>query len=170
MAQAHDELLFPTRLLAQRIDSNDAGLRQMAERFVGNEMRRFPLDIGRQVEVLVDRQLAAGGASIKLIAAQMGQHPRTLERRLRHRTWCSGDIVDRVRRTRASQYLSQSVIPLSQVAASLGYSSQTSLNRACLRWFGQTPNALRRQGTGELRRRFKPGYSRRLARPCRPCG
>ena len=148
MAQAHDELLFPTRLLAQRIDSNDAGLRQMAERFVGNEMRRFPLDIGRQVEVLVDRQLAAGGASIKLIAAQMGQHPRTLERRLRAQDLVFRDIVDRVRRTRASQYLSQSVIPLSQVAASLGYSSQTSLNRACLRWFGQTPNALRRQGTG----------------------
>ena len=48
---------------------------------------------------------------------------------------------------RASEYLAQSVIPLSQVTALLGYSSQTSLNRACLRWFGQTPNALRRQGS-----------------------
>ena len=147
MAQAEDELLFPTHLLAQRIDSNDAGLRQMAERFVGNEMRRFPLDIGRQVEVLVDRQLSAGGASIKLIAGQMGQHPRTLERRLQAQDLVFRDIVDRVRRTRASEYLAQSVIPLSQVAALLGYSSQTSLNRACLRWFGQTPNALRRQGS-----------------------
>lgn len=148
LAQVHDELLFPSRLLAQRIDSNDPSLRQMAERFVGNEMRRFPLDIGRQVEVLVDRQLPAGGASIKLIAGQMGQHPRTLERRLRAQDLVFKDIVERVRRTRASEYLGQSVIPLSQVAALLGYSSQTSLNRACLRWFGQTPNVLRRQGTG----------------------
>ena len=149
MAQAHDELLFPTRLLAQRIDSNDASLRQMGERFVGNEMRRFPLDIGRQVEVLVDRQLSAGGASIKLIAGQMGQHPRTLERRLQAQDLVFRDIVDRVRRTRASEYLAQSVIPLSQVAALLGYSSQTSLNRACLRWFAHTPNVLRRQGSRE---------------------
>jgi AraC-like DNA-binding protein len=150
MGQPQDELLFPTRLLAQRIDSNDAGLRQMAERFVGNEMRRFPLDIGRQVEVLIDRQLPAGGASIKLIAGQMGQHPRTLERRLQAQDLVFKDIVDRVRRTRASEYLGQSVIPLSQIAALLGYSSQTSLNRACLRWFGKTPNVLRRQqGTRE---------------------
>lgn|GEM_PF-200769 len=147
MAQLHDELLFPTALLAQRIDSNDASLRQMAERFVGNEMRRFPLDIGRQVEVLVDRQLSSGGASIKLIAGQMGQHPRTLERRLQAQNLVFKDIVDQVRRTRASEYLGQSVIPLCQIADLLGYSSQTSLNRACLRWFGQTPNALRRQGS-----------------------
>ncbi|MCB1688177.1 MAG: AraC family transcriptional regulator [Halioglobus sp.] len=147
MAQAHDELLFPTRILAHRINSNDVRLRQMAERFVGNEIRRFPLDIGRQIEELVDRQLAHGGASIKYIAGQMSQHPRTLERRLQAQDLVFRDIVDRVRRTRASEYLAQSVIPLSQVAALLGYSSQTSLNRACLRWFGQTPNALRRKGT-----------------------
>ena len=149
MAQAHDELLFPTGLLAQRIDSNDASLRQMAERFVGNEMRRVPLDIGRQVEALVDRQLSTGVASIKIIAGQLGQHPRTLERRLRAQDLVFKDIVDGVRRTRAREYLAQSVIPLSQIAAMLGYSSQTSLNRACLRWFGQTPNALRRQGIRE---------------------
>ena len=145
MAQAHDELQFPTQLLAQRIVNSDSSLRQMAERFVGNEMRRFPLDIERQIEVLVDRQLPAGGASIKLIARQMGQHPRTLERRLQAQDLVFKDIVDRIRRTRASEYLAQSLIPLSQIAALLGYSSQTSLNRACLRWFGQTPNTLRRQ-------------------------
>jgi AraC-like DNA-binding protein len=146
MAQEHDELLFPTRLLAQSIEGSDSSLRQIAERFVGNEMRRFPLDIGRQIEVLVDRQLATGGASIKHIAGQMGQHPRTLERRLQTQDLLFRDIVDGVRRMRASEYLAQSVIPLSQVAALLGYSSQTSLNRACLRWFGQTPNTLRGRG------------------------
>ena len=146
LGQAYDELLFPSLLLTQSIDSNDARLRQMAERFVGNEMRRFPLDIGRQVEALIDRQLSTGGASIKHIAGQMGQHPRTLERRLQAQGLVFRDILDEVRRNRANEYLAQPVIPLSEVAALLGYSSQTSLNRACLRWFGQTPNVLRRQG------------------------
>ena len=49
------------------------------------------------------------------------------------------DIVDRLRRERASEYLPYSAIPLAQVAALLGYSDQTALTRACRRWFGESP-------------------------------
>lgn len=145
-SQAHDELIFPSALLNLPIDPERSDLRQTAERFINNVLRRYPLDIGRQVEALVDRQLSIGGGSIDRVAAQLGLHRRTLQRRLATQSLYFDDIVDTVRRTRALEYLQHPAIPLTQVSALLGYSEQSSLNRACLRWFGQTPATVRLGG------------------------
>lgn len=143
LGQAEDAVLFPTALLDVKIDSTRGDLRSSAERFLQHVIRRFPLDIGRQVETLVDRQLAVGGGSIMRIAEQLGLQHRTLQRRLACQGLLFEDIVDGVRRNRAEEYLPHRDIPLIQIAALLGYNNQTSLNRSCLRWFGKPPNALR---------------------------
>lgn len=48
--QPHDEILLPLAVLDRVIDTDRGGLAAAAERFVRHTMRRFPLDIGRQVE------------------------------------------------------------------------------------------------------------------------
>jgi AraC-like DNA-binding protein len=53
------------------------------------------------------------------------------------------DIVDRVRRHRAHEYLLRTAIPLKQVSTLLGYTEQSTFIRACRRWFGRSPLALR---------------------------
>ncbi|MGB8052943.1 MAG: helix-turn-helix domain-containing protein, partial [Azonexus sp.] len=55
------------------------------------------------------------------------------------------DILDRVRRSQAHEFLAQAALPLVDVAILLGYSEQRSLSRACQRWFGTTPAALRKE-------------------------
>ena len=122
-------------------------------------MRRFPLDIGRQAQNLIDRQLANGCGSIQRIAKQLGLHTRTLQRRLSEQGLFFEDIVDAVRRTRAEEYLPYEAIPLAQVAALLGYSEQSSLNRSCMRWFGKTPALIRAEGVP--RRRDSKGAAER---------
>lgn len=141
--EASDKLVFPTRLLTTSVDSGNVELQQAAERFVANVMRRSPLDIAQQVEALVARQLAAGGCGIRLVAVQLGMHPRTLQRRLAAQRLVFEDIVDRLRRERAGELLPHAAIPLAQVGELLGYSEQSSFVRACRRWFGRTPQAER---------------------------
>jgi AraC-like DNA-binding protein len=141
--QDSDCLSFPTRLLEIAMAPDSGALQQAAQRYVSNVIRRFPLDITRQVEALIDRQLATGGGSLIQVARELGLHERTLQRRLKEQDVFFEDIVDKLRRNRAEEFLSYPAIPLAQVAALLGYSEQSSFIRVCKRWFGATPQAYR---------------------------
>lgn len=143
LGQEFDRLVFPTRLLEVSIDPGSAGLKAAAERYVGNLLRRYPLDIEQQVEALVERQLATRGCGIDRVASQLGMHRRTLQRRLESQGLQFEDIIDGLRRRRADQLLPHPVIPLTQVCELLGYAEQSSFNRACRRWYGATPQATR---------------------------
>lgn len=143
--QPFDALIFPSELLDVRIDQANDQLRRKAERYINDVVQRFPLDIGKQTSALVDRQLATGHFSLRDIAYQLGTHQRTLQRRLSEQNLVFEDIVDQLRRERASEYLQSSAIPLIQVATFLGYSNQAVFTRACRRWFGDSPQRLRQR-------------------------
>ena len=142
--QPFDALTFPSGLLDVRIDQANDELRRKAERYINDVVQRFPLDIGKQTSALVDRHLATGLFSLRDIARQLGMHERTLQRRLSEQDLVFEDIVDQLRREWASEYLHSSAIPLIQVATFLGYSNQAAFTRACRRWFGDSPQRLRR--------------------------
>ena len=143
--QPRDRMALPASLLAVPIDQDNAMLRDTAERFVGNVIRRHPLDLAQQVEALAARQLTAGGNHLRRIASQLGLHPRTLQRRLKEQDLHFEDVLDALRRRQAREYLGYAALPLTEVAALLGYTEQSSFNRACRRWFGATPQVLRDQ-------------------------
>ncbi len=156
LGQEVNRLAFPTRLLDVPIDPDHPELQVAAERYVGNLLRRFPLDLGQQVEALVERQFAAGGCGIDRIAKQLGMHRRTLQRRLELHGMHFEDIVDRLRRRRADELLPHPAIPLTQVCELLGYAEQSSFNRACRRWYGETPQARRAHQQRGGRHRKEP--------------
>jgi AraC-like DNA-binding protein len=54
------------------------------------------------------------------------------------------EYLARWRMTKAAQALRESELPLSEVAASIGYQSEASFNRAFKRWGGVAPGAYRR--------------------------
>jgi AraC-like DNA-binding protein len=147
--QPFDALIFPSQLLDVEIDQANDELRRKAERYINDVVQRFPLDIGKQTSALVDRHLATGHFSLREIARQLGTHERTLQRRLSEQNLVFEDIVDQLRSERASEYLQSSAIPLIQVATFLGYSSQAAFTRACRRWFGDSPQRLRRRNHGK---------------------
>ena len=151
--QADDSLSIPRHLLDIPIGANDSLVHKAAERFLGNLVRRFPLDVTRQVETLVERQLASGGGSLQRVAEQLGLHERTLQRRLHEQGSFFEDIVDRLRQQRARTLLLDTALPLAEIASALGYSEQSSLNRSCSRWFGMSPNAYRKNGTSQQKHR-----------------
>ncbi|MBF7729231.1 AraC family transcriptional regulator [Pseudomonas sp. N040] len=143
--QAGHGVIFPHALLEHPINGSNPQICAEAERFVRHLIRRNPLDLACQIEELIARQLAAGGCSLADIARQLSMHERTLQRRLDDQQIRFADILDRVRQQQAREYLRQPALPLPEVASLLGYSEQRSLSRACRRWFGTTPGALRAQ-------------------------
>ncbi|NJD24729.1 MAG: AraC family transcriptional regulator [Betaproteobacteria bacterium] len=141
--QSGNGVIVPKALLEQVLDGGSPHIRVAVERFVSNLIRRNPLDLVQQIEELIARQLANGDCSLAGIAQQLGMNERTLQRRLEARQIRFSNILDRVRQSQAREFLAQPALPLSEVAILLGYSEQRSLSRACLRWFGTTPAALR---------------------------
>lgn len=81
---------------------------------------------------------------IESVAAAMGLTPRTLQRRLREESQTFRGLVDEVRRDTATRYLVDSVIPVTEIGARLGYGNLPSFTRACYRWHGASPLAVRR--------------------------
>lgn len=142
--QPFDALIFPSVLLDVSIDQANDELRRKAERYINDVVQRFPLDIGKQTTALVERELATGHFGLCDIARQLGMHERTLQRRLREQDLVFENIVDQLRRERATEYLQSSALPLTQAATFLGYSNQAAFTRACRRWFGDSPQRLRR--------------------------
>lgn len=143
LQQAADRLLFPVELLQVPIDSANSALQEAAERSVRHLIQRYPLDLGRQVSGLVERSLTSGNCTLPVIAVQMQTPPHMLQRRLAALGLRFEDIVDNLRRERARDLLPHPHIPLTEVAFLLGYGDPSSLTRACRRWFGKTPKALR---------------------------
>ena len=78
------------------------------------------------------------------IAALLSLHPRTLQRRLDALGTSFEAVRDDVYRGAALRYLGETDIALAQVAAAMGYSEHSAFTRACNRWFGRAPSAMRR--------------------------
>ncbi len=150
--QGLDALVFHRDYLDRRIDQNDPLLRRTIESYVANVLAARPMDLPGQVEVFVRRLLPTRECTLQTIAGHVSMHCRTLQRRLEEEGKSFAGIVDEIRRDRALLYLAQRQMPLSQVAGLLGYSEQSSFNRACLRWFDVTPLTIRR---GLLRARVE---------------
>ena len=94
----------------------------------------------------MEQALGSGAVEIEAVAATFGLHPRTLQRRLESEGASYADILDTARRETALRYLVGTALPLTRVTAAIGLAEQSALTRCCLRWFGATPSAVRRNG------------------------
>jgi AraC-like DNA-binding protein len=79
------------------------------------------------------------------VAKSLGVHERTLQRKLKNSGSGFEDILDSVRETRATELLRHSDVSMAHIATLLGYTEQASFSRACLRWFGANPSAVRQR-------------------------
>ena len=151
--QAQDALLMESSCLDMAVDRADTVLRDVVADYVRLVTAEHSLSIPDQVVVLIERLLPTMRCDLANVAENLGFHRRTLQRRLADEALIFEEIVDRVRRNRAETYLANQALPMSQVAAMLGYAEQSSFNRACRRWFGATPGERR----GALQRRRRNG-------------
>lgn len=89
--------------------------------------------------------LPTGRCKLKIIADKYAVSLRTMQRKLEAENIKFNELVDEVRRDLFLSYLEEKNMPLSQIAAMLGYMEQSSLSHASQRWFGKAPNSIREQ-------------------------
>ena len=69
--------------------------------------------------------------------------PRTLRRRLSEEGYSFQEAKNLAREKRAKYYLSQTKMPLSEIAFELGFSELSAFSRAFRSWVGETPQSYR---------------------------
>lgn len=121
----------------------DPALALHAERYVATLPYAENASLTAETQKAIQVLLPFNGASIVTVAARLGLSQRTLQRRLAEEEADFSELLNRIRREHALRYLSNVRVPLSQVAALLGYTRETSFARWFATEFGVTPSGWR---------------------------
>lgn len=98
--------------------------------------------IGAVRNLIVDL-LPLGECNLPMVAKQLGLHPRTLQTRLMKIGLEFRDLVKQARADLAASYLSNTAVPIADIALLLGYSDQATFTRAFSTWRGVSPRRYR---------------------------
>lgn len=131
------------RLAEQRINSADAETHRLASRYLESQFAPGSVALSTRVSELIRRLLPTGQCSGETVAEHLALHPRTLQRRLREEGTRYETLLESERKEQAAHYLAESGLYLSQVTGLLGYTEQSTFNRAFRRWYGTTPKRFR---------------------------
>ncbi|MGE0384477.1 MAG: AraC family transcriptional regulator [Gammaproteobacteria bacterium] len=142
--QPYNAIFFDDRDLDHPIGGQNPRLSEMASCYIASRYPARQQTFVATVRTLATRLLPHGTCTHDTIAAQMGMHPRTLQRRLRDEGTSFDEIKDQVRRAAAERYLRESDLPLTKIAMLLGYSETSVLTRSCQRWFSASPRQVRK--------------------------
>jgi AraC-like DNA-binding protein len=126
-----------------------------AARMLADALERAPLAAGAPGSAAARLATAVAGALARgarpdreALARSLGMSGKTLARRLAAERRTYRDVVDEVRRTLALRLLDgeragEAPPALAEVAARAGFADLQALGKACRRWFGASPSALR---------------------------
>ena len=143
-----DTLCFSAREWNSPTDSADAALarlleehaRVLAARTTG-EAAPFCMEVQKVISAAPDR-----GGSAADVARALNVSVRTMQRRLDASGTTFRELSNSVRGQLAEGYLADPRVSIAEVAFLLGFSDQSSFNRAFRRWTGDSPGRWRRRG------------------------
>jgi AraC-like DNA-binding protein len=129
------DLMRPTR--------HDALVHDTAVRYLSMLTDKPAASARQTVSDVLHALLPLGTPRIEAVARQFNVHPKALQRQLGAEGTTFAEVLDELRRETAARHLSDADATFGNVARRLGYSSQSVLTRACVRWFGLTPSQYR---------------------------
>lgn len=107
-----------------------------------------------QLGQLARMGLPSGRATLTSCADTLGMAPRTLQRHLVAAGTSFGEVVNMIRAEELPRHFANQRLRLGDIAAMLGYSSQSAFTRWHVERFGITPRAARKT---EQQRKASPG-------------
>ena len=129
------------------LDTQFGGADEAIRSLALEHLARHHPDPTTRMAVQVRRTLVQGlgvvAPSLDHVARLHAIHPRTLQRRLAAEGTTFEQVLDDVRRDAARRYLTTTSLPLTQVAALVGFGEQSTLTHAVRRWYGLPPRELR---------------------------
>jgi AraC-like DNA-binding protein len=142
-----DRLCFSPEEWSSPMDTADAALAHLLEDHARILARRIPAGAS-DFQIEVQRAIVAElpeGASAEAVARALHVSVRTLQRKLIAAGTTFREAADSIRQRLAEDYLSDRNVSTAEVAFMLGFSDQSSFNRAFRRWTGESPGRWRRR-------------------------
>lgn len=143
---AEDRLCFNAAEWRTPIEGADAALARLLEehaRILSQPNPRRATGFRADVQKAVAASPSKGG-SVEEVARALNVSVRTLQRKLVADGTTFKEVADDVRGQLAEGYLNDPKVAIAEVAFLLGFSEQSSFNRAFRRWTGQAPGQWRR--------------------------
>ena len=144
--QAETLLLYSNDYLQTPLPQADNIMLKMMERYAEELLMKLPKSdslIDKASAILADL-LQSGEPSIEKLASSMSTNIRTLQRQLKVENINYQILLDRVRQQLALIYISQNELSLTDIAFLLGFTEQSSFQRAFKRWTQKTPGRYRK--------------------------
>ncbi|WP_373090341.1 AraC family transcriptional regulator [Zhongshania sp.] len=143
--QRHNAIELDTKLLKLNLNSKNPKLHKLVSNYLSmveteTDTATQPTTLAsHQARHLIKKLLPTGEITRELVADKMNTHGRSLHRKLQSEGYTFDSLVDEIRKDEAAKLIKNKDMPMSQIAGALGYSEQSSFNRAFKRWFGMTP-------------------------------
>lgn len=142
----HDSLTFAKAVVDQPLPGANPNLAQLNDQEIIRHLARLDRDrITERVQATIIEQLPSGNVSNETVAQALNVSSRTLHRQLQDEGTSFKALLDQTRRELAKAYISDDRINLTEVAFMLGFAEPSSFTRACRRWTGKAPSAMRGQ-------------------------
>lgn len=136
-------IVLPRRELDVQIAGADPLLKDVLEEEIESQTLDTSSELADSIRRVLRTKLTSNHRSANRVANALTINRRTLSRHLRSERTSFRELTNEVRFETARQLLSNTGIPLGQIAAALGYSEASVFTRAFRRWSGQTPTAWR---------------------------
>lgn len=142
---SHSELCFAAGWLAAPVAGAAPSALVLARHMAQRTERREPLRWAERSRAAARALVMTAELSGPKVAEALEVHPRTLRRRLAEEGVGLQAVFDAVRAELARELLRQTQLPLSEIAATLGFADSSALVRAFRGWTGSTPGRWRAQ-------------------------
>ncbi len=116
-------------------------LESHAEILMADISKDQPLPL--QTKNVIKGLLLEGIPRKEMVAKRLGLTERTLQRRLQQFDTSYQNILDDLRKEQATELLTQTELPIQEIAARLGFSEPRSFHRSFKAWVGTTPGEYR---------------------------
>lgn len=137
-------IYFDKADMHEALPSANAELARRNDEIVIEYLARLKKDnIVRQVEANIVELLPKGECNKDVVAAQLNMTPRTLQNKLEREGTTYQDILDKLRKNLACQYIRQKNMPIREITYLLGFSDTSNFARAFKSWTGESPSSYR---------------------------
>ncbi len=145
---AADRFSLSKETLARRLTTQDQHLLETLQPVceeAASERNTAQGSLQSLVENEAQKLLPHGRANRQRVAKALGLSERGLSQQLAQEGTSYDDVVDRLRRSLALQYIREPSISLAQIAWLLGYEGPGSFNHAFARWTGKSASETRNE-------------------------
>lgn len=138
--RSHNGNLLSPKALQEKMPSGNSALYKIIVKYLDeNKHEGLHQSLDTEVRDLIKKIMPTAKLSRAFIAEHLNMNERSLHRRLKECGYTYEQLLDSVRKQEAEKFMRDNRLPISQISGLLGYSEQSSFNRAFKRWYGVAP-------------------------------